>query len=101
LRELPDGLLREVRPKIAPSRPLNFGRDAGAWLKTRALGQASDAPSDAPYRLGEGVRHGLFGEGVVMAMEGDGEHLRVRVNFAAHGAKWLVAAYARLDKIEA
>lgn len=52
-----------------------------------------------PYQQGDSVEHAKFGEGCVLALEGDGEHLRVLVNFAQAGEKWLVAAYAKLQKI--
>ena len=39
----------------------------------------------------------IFGEGVVLHLEGQGEHSRVQVNFAVEGVKWLVAAYAGLE----
>ncbi len=48
-------------------------------------------------KLGQRVRHKIFGEGVVLHMEGQGEHSRVQVNFEADGVKWLVAAYANLE----
>jgi ATP-dependent helicase pcrA len=45
------------------------------------------------------VRHPKFGEGCVMALEGHGEHLRAQIHFAEAGEKWLVLAYAKLEKI--
>jgi DNA helicase-2/ATP-dependent DNA helicase PcrA len=50
-----------------------------------------------PFRLGQTVVHGKFGEGTVMSFEGSGEHTRVQVNFARAGMKWLVMAYANLQ----
>ena len=47
-------------------------------------------------RLGGRVRHEKFGEGIILSVEGRGEHTRVQVNFQDTGAKWLVAAYAKL-----
>ena len=52
---------------------------------------------DQPVRLGQRVRHGKFGEGVVLNCEGSGAHARVQVNFANGGAKWLVMSYANLE----
>ena len=49
------------------------------------------------FRLGQRVNHPKFGEGVVLTLEGDGDHARVQVNFADAGAKWLVIAYAKLQ----
>jgi DNA helicase-2/ATP-dependent DNA helicase PcrA len=50
-------------------------------------------------RLGSRVRHAKFGEGVVLGVEGQGEHARVQVNFQGAGPKWLVLAYANLEKV--
>jgi DNA helicase-2/ATP-dependent DNA helicase PcrA len=50
-------------------------------------------------RLGSRVRHAKFGEGVVLSIEGQGEHARVQVNFHGAGAKWLVLAYANLERV--
>jgi DNA helicase-2/ATP-dependent DNA helicase PcrA len=47
--------------------------------------------------LGQRVRHGKFGEGVVLNAEGSGAHARVQVNFERAGTKWLVLAYAKLE----
>ena len=48
-------------------------------------------------RLGQRVRHGKFGEGIVLSYEGAGAHARVQVNFEDSGAKWLVMSYANLE----
>jgi DNA helicase-2/ATP-dependent DNA helicase PcrA len=47
--------------------------------------------------LGQRVRHGKFGDGVVLNLEGSGSHARVQVNFEHTGSKWLVVAYANLE----
>ena len=49
--------------------------------------------------LGQKVIHKKFGEGIVLNYEGSGESARVQVNFDAAGTKWLVMAYANLQKI--
>jgi DNA helicase-2/ATP-dependent DNA helicase PcrA len=43
------------------------------------------------------VRHGKFGEGVVMRSSGSGAHTLIEVNFEASGTKTLVLAYANLE----
>lgn len=48
------------------------------------------------FRLGQSVTHKTFGSGVVLAIEGSGEHTRIQINFLQHGTKWLVLAYANL-----
>ncbi len=87
IREIPRNLLAETGQRIAVSRPV-YRRD-----RYRAPAR-EDAP---PMRLGQRVRHGKFGEGVVLAWEGSGSHARVQVNFETAGTKWLVLAYAKLE----
>ena len=62
---------------------------------------AAHQPADGFGGLvpGRSVRHKKFGEGLVIALEGQGEHARVQVNFAAAGTKWLVCQYARLETL--
>src|SRR5690606_24711772 len=63
LREIPPELLEEVRPTMAVSRPVYQRR-----------GGFGDAGPESGIRLGQRVRHGKFGEGVVLNSEGNGAH---------------------------
>jgi len=83
LREIPAELLEEVRPAMVISRPL--------YRRQEAL------PAQGGMHLGQRVRHGKFGEGIVLNAEGSGAHARVQVNFEREGTKWLVLAYANLE----
>ena len=49
--------------------------------------------------MGEKVSHPTFGEGIVLNYEGAGESARVQINFEQAGTKWLVLAFAKLEKI--
>ncbi|QDP73118.1 DNA helicase II [Legionella israelensis] len=86
LRELPESLLEEVRPKTHVQ---------AAVFKEHS----SIREEDIGLGLGQTVRHEKFGQGVILAIEGQGAHTRVQVKFSLHGTKWLVLAYANL-KIE-
>ena len=77
------------------SRPTSFGRSAETFLAERA----GDSGAGGSFRMGQRVAHALFGEGVVMGLEGRGEHAHVQVNFEQSGAKWLVLAYAKLQSL--
>ena len=95
IREIPANLLQELGQSLSVSRPVYRRRRFG-----ERSGGASDVPfgaDDPPVRLGQRVRHGRFGEGVVLAWEGSGAHARVQVNFETAGTKWLVLAYANLE----
>ena len=56
-----------------------------------------DAIAEMGVRLGQRVRHGKFGDGVILNCEGQGAHARVEVNFETAGTKWLVLSYANLN----
>jgi DNA helicase-2/ATP-dependent DNA helicase PcrA len=53
--------------------------------------------SSGGITLGARVSHPKFGEGTVLAFEGDGAHARVQIKFKEAGTKWLVTAYAKLE----
>ncbi len=83
IHEIPRELLEEVRPALSVSRPV---------YRPENLFEDS-----AGVRLGQRVRHGKFGDGVVLNCEGTGSNARVQVNFEHAGTKWLVVAYANLE----
>ena len=91
ISEIPDEYVEEVRPRVQVSRPVRSPRPAGAG----SLRKSSDA--EMGVRLGQRVRHGKFGDGVILNYEGQGAHARVEVNFETAGTKWLVLSYANLD----
>ncbi|MEJ2127273.1 MAG: DNA helicase II [Woeseiaceae bacterium] len=88
IAEIPDEHIEEVRPRVQVMRPM---RSAGRSSK------ATTASSELGIRLGQRVRHGKFGDGVILNCEGQGAHARVEVNFENAGTKWLVLSYANLD----
>ena len=54
---------------------------------------------DGKLTLGQRVSHTKFGEGVILNLEGDGDNMRIQVNFENAGSKWLVASYENLQPI--
>ncbi|MGI9257944.1 MAG: DNA helicase II [Gammaproteobacteria bacterium] len=84
IREIPEDLMEEVRPAMSVSRPI-YRPSKPAQIES------------SPVKLGQRVRHGKFGDGVVLNSEGSGAHARVQVNFENGGTKWLVLAYANLE----
>jgi DNA helicase-2/ATP-dependent DNA helicase PcrA len=92
IAEIPDELLEEIRPRVQVSRPLS------SPSRARRPSAGSIAPgAEIGVRLGQRVRHGKFGDGVILNCEGQGAHARVEVNFENAGTKWLVLSYANLD----
>lgn len=92
ISEIPETLIEEVRPRARITRPAALARPSRSPRSPR--GAAPDGPG---IRLGQQVRHGKFGDGVVLNCEGQGAHARVQVNFEDAGTKWLVLAYANLE----
>jgi len=85
LAEIPADLVEEVRPNIQVATP--------AYRHNNSI-KLDTSPG---VKLGQHVRHGKFGEGVVLNYEGSGSHARVQVNFSDVGTKWLVMSYANLE----
>jgi DNA helicase-2/ATP-dependent DNA helicase PcrA len=96
IQELPPAMIDEVRPRIRVTHTPSPGIAAAGGR--RAVGRAPlmETLSDG-MRLGTRVRHGKFGEGVVLTVEGQGPHARVQVNFEQQGSKWLMLQYANLE----
>ena len=51
------------------------------------------------YQAGDRVRHDRFGEGLVVAIEGEGSNLKATVDFDNLGRKQLLLKFAKLSKI--
>ncbi|PCJ45818.1 MAG: DNA helicase II [Moraxellaceae bacterium] len=118
IREIPPTLMDEVRIKSTITRPVSntyagnsygggSGTGFGSGSSTRS-GTTAKLPRkkrlredliDAPYRLGQRVRHKKFGDGVVLDCEGSGPNAQIHINFADVGEKRLVMQYAKLEEI--
>jgi DNA helicase-2/ATP-dependent DNA helicase PcrA len=99
LSEVPPALIEEVRPRIRISQP---GYGASGHGPGSARGAADSTLQEAiggGMRLGSRVRHGKFGEGIVLTVEGQGPHARIQVNFERQGSKWLMLQYANLEVV--
>ncbi|MBS3953336.1 MAG: DNA helicase II [Methylomicrobium sp.] len=88
LKEIPADTLQEVRLRAQISRPVT------------AVSKLSDANNaSASFRLGQRVSHEKFGEGVVLQIDGSGDQERAQINFSDAGMKWLMLAYANLQRL--
>ena len=91
VREIPEELVEEIRPRVQVSRPMNKPQRA------RSVVSDNGAGAELGMRLGQRVHHAKFGDGVILNFEGQGAHTRVQVNFENAGTKILIAGYANLD----
>ena len=72
------------------------GKSSGFSRPKMEIPAAKSAPGLAK---GVRVRHGKYGEGVVLMREGEGEDAKVTVHFAKFGVKKLVEKFAQLQKL--
>ncbi|MEP7312637.1 MAG: DNA helicase II [Pseudomonadota bacterium] len=89
--EIPKDQIEEIRPRVQLSRPVSTGLSS---VRFRDPAPEQIAPG---MKLGTRVRHGKFGHGVILNVEGQGTQARVQVNFEQQGAKWLMLSYANLE----
>ena len=102
IKEIPEELLEEVRPRVHArgfgSGGFGAGGFGGGERAPRGAPSALREESAAPgLKLGARVRHPKFGSGVVLAVEGQGPNARIQVNFEDAGSKWLMMQYANLS----
>ena len=89
--EIPKELIEEIRPRVQLARPASTGFSS---VRFRDPPPEQIAPG---MKLGTRVRHGRFGHGVILNVEGQGTQARVQVNFEQQGSKWLMLSYANLE----
>ena len=98
IKEIPQNVIAEVRPRVQTVRAVS-----GARMRRDSYEPAArirpEEPMPPGMRLGARVRHGKFGEGVVLNVEGSGPHARVQVSFERQGTKWLMMQYANLEPL--
>ncbi len=88
VREIPDDLKQEIRPRAQFSRPV---------MQAPTSLHQDRAREDTGLFVGQRVNHARFGDGVVLNLEGQGSQSRVQVNFEKDGSKWLIASMANLQ----
>ena len=79
VREIPAELLEEIRV-------------GGSHISVK-----SNVGDEKGFAIGQSVFHKVFGNGVILGVEGMGGSARVQVNFEDNGTKWLVSSYAGLE----
>jgi len=66
-----------------------------------AGGMAGTAAAEDTHglRIGQGVHHAKFGDGVVVRLQGSGNDARAQINFGAYGVKELLLSVAKLEPV--
>lgn len=81
LHEIPTELVDEIRFRTKVSR------------MQPSFTQSYTPEAEGAFRIGQEVRHRIFGDGTVLDIEGDGEDMKVKVRFGKIGTKVLIASY--------
>ncbi len=83
-----------------------LGSSTGSGWSRRRCGRAGPRRPAAPtgaetlgLRLGDDVRHGKFGEGVIVDIAGQGEKAEALVRFPRLGEKTFLLAWTPLEKV--
>ena len=121
VREIPEHMLEGNLPKrvsfdkapdfdgareVMKTSPYGVGRPKATAVKPptipfSALKKGSDIGTQKlDYAAGDRVKHVKFGTGTVISIENNGSMQEVTVDFETVGRRVLVAAYARLVKID-
>ena len=111
LSEVPDAHLKWLTPKqgFVDSEPRwKSSGDAGGATYGRqgAAAHAAVAPRSVTtgvtvgaqqFRIGQGVRHGRFGEGTIIGLSGSGLDAQAQIQFREVGSKTLALGVAKLE----
>jgi len=92
LEEIPQQLLKWLTPRFSKQKA--FAPDFSRQTRTTLAKPPRDVGG---FRIGQNVTHPKFGAGVIVDLEGQGEDVRVQVNFRDHGLKQLALAVAKLQ----
>jgi len=111
LDEIPAELMRRIEPVVAPSWNSTRYETRNPYANRRqgplkhkeveatpfASYENEDQSSSSGLKVGKRVRHKQFGVGMVIAVEDEGDDMRVTVKFNTVGTKKLLARYANLE----
>ena len=106
--ELPANAIQALTPRLRPRFEAGSEPEAQEAMGRVASWRARPEVSHDTYgqvrseegvglRIGQGVRHAKFGEGVVVRLQGSGSDARAQINFGAFGVKELLLAVAKLQ----
>lgn len=101
LAELPDACLKWLTPKVSGnwfSAPPKSAWDEASEVVSNQIAQKM-VQSRSGWKIGQGVAHNRFGEGVITGLEGNGDNARATIKFAKFGEKVLDLTIAKLEKI--
>jgi DNA helicase-2/ATP-dependent DNA helicase PcrA len=83
---------------------LNFFAKKGKAVDASAFKSRTEnaisVGSSGGFKPGMKVRHSQYGQGLIVRCEGEGDGLKLTINFPGYGMKRLVEKYANLEKVK-
>ena len=76
-----------------------YGLFTGRRTAYNASGYTSEGNRNSRFSLGDKVFHKRFGRGTIVAMEGEGSDLRIKIAFEQGGIRNFMAELAPLKKL--
>jgi DNA helicase II / ATP-dependent DNA helicase PcrA len=110
LEEIPSHLVEESSASRTARKRSTSGRRSGDWESTSwgdgGRGGGTVRPSapkptrahELDFKVGDDVRHNVWGEGVILLVEGSGDKAEAVVRFPSVGEKRLLLSWAPLEK---
>ena len=102
-KEIPEKYLEPVKPgffKKKTSPQHTFGRSVGEFLSSMPKTvKQQEASGNITFNKGDRVMHRKFGSGTVISVKQFGNDAVIEIDFDSIGYKPLMAAFARLEKI--
>jgi DNA helicase-2/ATP-dependent DNA helicase PcrA len=95
----PSRFLKEIPAECVQQVRVNNESQVSPTLSWESATLQAAQAQQAGYQIGERVFHQKFGEGTILTTEGSGEHARLQIAFKHAGNKWLVSAYANLERL--
>jgi DNA helicase-2/ATP-dependent DNA helicase PcrA len=91
-----------LKGMVGAGRVADRNGPRAAWVEPAVPASMKQKVSEehGGLRVGKGVFHTKFGEGVLLTLEGSGTDARAQVNFGRHGTKWLALSVAKLTPID-
>jgi len=103
--ELPAKAIKALTPRLrggfATAAQGGWPAMGGGAPRADWPGAAGTATADDAHglRIGQGVRHAKFGDGVVVRLQGSGNDARAQINFGSFGVKELLLSVAKLQAV--
>jgi DNA helicase-2/ATP-dependent DNA helicase PcrA len=114
LSEVPEEHLKWLTPKQGLGDSQTRWKDSGsgfdayarqgATARVQAVNRSTSSGvtvGNQHFRVGQGVRHGRFGEGTIIGLSGSGLDAQAQIQFRDVGAKTLALGVAKLDITQA